>query len=182
MSAIPMSATLTRQLAKLARMRMADVAFQPLTHDPQKPRQCRQRSKDWHAHRRGRLTASSFSNVLGFGSHSRRLAALQQLTCRAACSADAFFDEGSHGGGSQWGILHERSALATYLTAFVQPRSRSARLLETGFWPIGAELCHAVCRGSVGVLRRSLSARLRIHEQVSLRGCRGRPLMGSLYD
>jgi hypothetical protein len=48
---------------------------------------------------------------------------------------DSFdFDDDDVGGA--WGHLHERSALATYLTGFLLPRCPSACLHETGYWPL----------------------------------------------
>lgn len=136
-----------RALGKLHRVPLSTLrAFVPLEHDPSDARSCRQGGSEWFAHRHGRLTASNFSRVLGFSSEFQRRAVLREfmrdgpprefhkdnlqgrLSVHDPCTVDL--------SGSEWGHLYERSALATYLTAFVQPRCAEARLLETGFWPM----------------------------------------------
>ena len=133
-----LSAALVHQLNKLARVSLADVPLVPLPRalDALDPRMCQQRSEQWFHQRRGHLTASRFHHALGFGSPLQRREALNALRGdahqEAAFASDAFTVCQN---GSAWGHQFERSALATYLTAFVLPRSAGARLHETGFWP-----------------------------------------------
>jgi hypothetical protein len=44
------------------------------------------------------------------------------------------FDDDDVGGA--WGHVHERSALATYLTGFLLLHFQSACMRETGYWPL----------------------------------------------
>ena len=141
------SATVARQLNRLARIRPSQLgSLVPLKHEPLDPRRCKQGSREWFQLRQGRLTASRFSHVLGFGGPAHRRAALAELFSGSEASLSANQGWASANGttgdgfcGSRWGHRYERSALATYLHAYVQPRCSAARVLETGFWPIGGD-------------------------------------------
>lgn len=127
-----MSLVLTRSrrlTARLASVQLDDVP-QFVRMAPDDPR--RQGAGPWRESRRGRLTASGFANALGFFGADR---ARRQIRDVLQCADESSGDDAHRTVGSQWGMLHERSAALTYLTAFLLPRSPQARLCETGFWP-----------------------------------------------
>ena len=133
-------ASTRRALAMLHRVPVGRMtAFVPLQHDASDARQCQQGSREWFAHRHGHLTASQFAAALGFNSPGQQRKVLRDLfsTAPPRETFDACTDS-LRESGAQWGHRYERSALATYLTAYVQPRCSTARLLETGFWPIAS--------------------------------------------
>lgn len=125
------------QLARLPRLRLVDLPqFVTLTeHERHDPRLCPQGGATWRRERRERLTASQFAAMLGFGTVSRHRASRMW---RAIAERSNHCGTGDDDEGSRYGLRYERSALATYLVAVVLPRCRTARLLETGFWPISA--------------------------------------------
>ena len=153
----PVQDVLRQQLSRLKRVNLSKLPFNPLvTADHLDPRFSRQGSEQWFDARRGRLTASRFADVLGFRGQGFRIPALREWMdgingddYQVAMRAEKrLADAPPRDSGSQWGHTHERSALATYLTAFLLPRCPDAVLSETGFWPIDLE--HAYGRLEMG--------------------------------
>lgn len=139
------------QLARLARVRLRDVPQLVLLEDDdalsEDPRRAAQGSEAWLRSRAGKLTAGRFAAALGMKGQWQQQLVLQRLTDALGANGDqsASLDnlDDAHEIGGAWGHLHERSALATYLTAFLLPRIPSACLHETGYWPLEVDAAHA---------------------------------------
>ena len=140
------------QLTQLARVRLQDVPqLVPLSRSGgcnDDPRLVPQGSDAWFAQRAGSLTGSSFSEALNFHGDEKMRLVWRQLADGQHRRVAGFIDERNEGAGCEWGRLHERSALATYLTAWLLPRCDGARVLETGFWPIETRADCAVDLGA----------------------------------
>ena len=120
-------------------------AYVPLPDDPSTsdPRFCRQSSEALGHARQGRLTAGSYSEALGFFGSESSTRYLQGVMKSAETPSrwkgfeeDDLMQSPIGRVGSSWGRQHEMSAVLTYLTAYLLPRCSTARLLETGFWPL----------------------------------------------
>lgn len=138
------------QLQRLARVRASDVPIWPLPDEmaPSDPhfadsRFIRQRQSDgalnvrWLESRRGLLTGSQFASALGLKGISRKVGLYEHL--RNSLQSDGLlqpYDPVSDHEGSRWGTDHERDAVATYVSAWLQTRCPGAAVRETGFWPI----------------------------------------------
>ena len=124
-------------LGRLASLRMKDVPqLVPLSADPSggDPRFYAQLGPEWRRRRAGGLTGSRFATAIGFHGEDRLRELWQRLAQQS--QGDELFGEWQDDAGSSWGHLYERSALATYLTAWLLPRCANSRVHETGFWPM----------------------------------------------
>lgn len=124
-------------VSHLSNVRLEDVpALVPLpeqsTNDP---RYYSQGSESWLRVRQGKLTAGKLAKVLGFLGPVAKARALNAMRENQRDDDSSQGREKSPTDGMLWGQLHERSAMLTYLTAYLLPRCPGARLLETGFWP-----------------------------------------------